>query len=585
MFPDELMAALVIGGAAGVIAVVSPCPSRPTRAIGPPSEATTGSPVASVPRLVGASSSLPTGSRVWVAVPGAVTSAPGLRPTHLSSMVSLPNDTPPGPFRLRVRFEGAVQGQTPFLLFNGMTSARCVRGLATAGKDSVVLNGVGLDSTCPTELVAFASDRAPATSPDPSVAAVLRSGEWRARLRPPDTVVVASWIVSPAADSATLRRRLNNEIGHANGIFEMSGAGIYVRREPGHNRRATSDGWVESANGLGRLLTRGCAVADSIAESGAYRRGVLNLYYVPNIGLDTTAQALGVVCWSWGAHREILFVSYRQAQPLTVGHELSHALGLVTPNVTSGHVGDVGTRFAGYQNNLMRVGVGQPAVLTVGQAYRLQFDSIAWINAPGRRDGAFLRPCQDDAAANAPCPVLGLRNPAEVGAAGFAETPLPAPDTLESLTDWLECHDCWSATLNSVTHWMEQGPDSRQDSVMRIVLEGPGQQRLDQYARSLNALYSQDSAYAERHGDPLPDRAAFVALYLGRYDQMWRTRAALVLGCVVDSSGHVPLRIRSFLESADTSSRLGPEPGVRQSILDALQILGRESACRRLTLR
>ncbi len=490
-----------------------------------------------------------------------------------------------GPVRLRVRFLGAVPGRVPFLLFDGSTGTRCVEDLTLAGRDSVVVSAFGADASCHTQLVAFAPDRAPAAAPTGALDAVRRAGVWRARLRPPDTVVVATWIVAAPADTAALARRLDTQLGFANAILERSGAGIYVRRVPGRQRGGRGTGWIDAGTALGGLLTRGCAVADSIAASTAYRPGALNLYYVPRLGLDAASQDLGFVCWGWGAHREMLFVDHQRGLPLTLGHELGHALGLVTPNATSGHVGDVGTRFAGFERNLMRVGVGQPAVLTVGQAYRLQFDGNAWLNRPARRRDAAARSCQDDASTAVPCPKLGLPAPAAASGVAFAPDAPAPPDRLEDVRDWLDCHDCWGVNLDRATRWMMQGPESRQDSLMRIALEGPGPERLAGYEESLRRLYEQDSAYAAEHGHPLPPRAEFVATYRSRYDALWRTRAALALGCASDSTGQVPVRIREFFQRADTADRRGPAPRLRRSILSAVESLGGRPDCRRLTLR
>lgn len=125
----------------------------------------------------------------------------------------------------------------------------------------------------------------------------------------------------------------------------------------------------------------------------------------------------------WGVNCAADFVPdvvyiYNGSQLATLAHELGHVLGLRIPfpleglPCTWGHTNSIpgympcGSEFR--FGNLMWDGSVKVAHISLGQAFRMNFDSHSWLNRPGAVPERFARACQSNPSVRTyACPKLG----------------------------------------------------------------------------------------------------------------------------------------------------------------------------------
>jgi len=136
-----------------------------------------------------------------------------------------------------------------------------------------------------------------------------------------------------------------------------------------------------------------CALPSDLETSGFYKKGRLNVYYLP---LPFT----GMIC---DDDRNVIFVGLVK-KPATLAHELGHSFSLLGP---FGHSNGA----PGLANdNIMWVRDPAPRDhFSLGQAFRENLDTTSTLNANGVRSGP-VRPCPPDATSvttGGSCPDLG----------------------------------------------------------------------------------------------------------------------------------------------------------------------------------
>jgi hypothetical protein len=290
----------------------------------------------------------------------------------------------------------------PVALFNGWQNGQCrafkvIQQLDAPG--DVAAPGT---PDCRSTVVVFARGYAPTFLTNPQWDA--DDGGLVLRVAPtaPTEIPIRSWVVTNAA--AEPWEFANASLIEASARLKEERAGL-VLVDLGVERVPRSD-YARSA-----VIGSGCGSVDAIrADPGVYVAGAVNVFYVTRItepntdaGItrgETDTGAMGYNCGEFGAP-EIIFIDYNGAYQATLLHELGHTLGFWEPN--GGHLA--------LDGNFMVDG-GQVAggEITLGQVFRMHFDSRSWLN---RRDNLLNRPvvitCQVSLVLDRPCPRLSRK--------------------------------------------------------------------------------------------------------------------------------------------------------------------------------
>ena len=144
---------------------------------------------------------------------------------------------------------------------------------------------------------------------------------------------------------------------------------------------------------------------DSFVEPTNYFRDALNVYVVDSIHGFGTQDGLTCFDQRVGGNpaTNVIFWSLLYHSDATLPHEIGHAFGL--QSLTCGHVKDLIDRpgcDAIQANNLMLQKEAAPAPspwlvrdhFTLGQVYRMNLDSISFLNLAGLRGGRPVKVCQ-----------------------------------------------------------------------------------------------------------------------------------------------------------------------------------------------
>ena len=299
-------------------------------------------------------------------------------------------------FTLEARVKLTAAIGTPVLIASGQDGDECLRHkLVTGTGILVVANGLESASGCRSELVVFSKDReserliAPKWNDSAQPLEVTLSQ----RLGVPLNVVVRSGEKSVAAWA-------KSDVALATAIFNDNRVGM----------RFVAGAIYRNSAAQAELLAKACGGVDELRDAGPplYRPERINVYYVP-VGYYVTWS--GYNCFESGAPN-VIFISQSGSVPTTLAHELGHALNLRN---ASGHT-DAAEGNAGMnsftEENLMYSWAdieGERDHLSIGQAFRMNWDAESWLNEGGVAQPA--RPvidCQDSATVAGPCPKLSL---------------------------------------------------------------------------------------------------------------------------------------------------------------------------------
>lgn len=300
----------------------------------------------------------------------------------------------------------------PVTLFDGYLSSSCRNDLRFQ-TNPVHAGMVYITSGCRSELVIFSRERGTYGLGSPRWelrGATISLGffGWLMRVPVPSSVSlpVAMYVVS-AADVTTKTTALGVAAAQAEDAkiaLETLGSGFTLS--------ATTQ-WIDAAGTTAGTIGDRCSQAPTIAASapslGIYDPDRLNVYLV-KLYESSEFSAVGYDCANFG-HPEIIFIAWAfpGLGPDQLAHELGHALGLRWPN--NGHSDTYGAPFN--NANMMWPPGGYALNLSLGQIYRMNFDSQSWVNRPAvSASRPLLRTCQDVVGGSLPCPALNLFPPA-----------------------------------------------------------------------------------------------------------------------------------------------------------------------------
>lgn len=292
------------------------------------------------------------------------------------------------------------------VIFDGWKDGSCRDDVVCTGRPDIYLGDIDRSKSneCPSqEFVALAPSHPAESGPWPPEVPLFQ--------RQPETVDVAFWLVASEGrqmvevESTAVANALDAVL-----LYNNFATGVNLRFQPPSGTGSHgSFHHVVPGSAEARRIGASCYRADEMASATdvrVYESNALNVYYISLYG---SAQA-GIDCWEHG-HREIMYISYKLGGSLAkLPHEIGHALGLVRPRRWWGHTDGV-PGFPGGETNLMNSGVTDVGGITLGQVYRLNFDSAAWFNRLGQVSGRLFRTCQEDPTLAAPCPKLALSTP------------------------------------------------------------------------------------------------------------------------------------------------------------------------------
>ncbi len=285
------------------------------------------------------------------------------------------------------------------VIFDGWRGTGCVSALVCTGRPEVFLGDIRPDQGCQLqEFVALAPHRAAEGARwVPTAASVAKT---------PDAVDVAFWLVVPADGERTAveSTAVANALDAAD-LYDELATGIALRFTVPDPTGAPSSFHVlvDPKDEIPRSCHQAAEIMAWEKPQRIYEAGKVNVYYVPVYSGGHDA----IDCWQTG-HPEMVFVSTAfGASSAKLSHELGHALGLVKPWADWGHVNEV-SGFPSKTRNLMYMGVAYVNAITLGQIYRLNFDSTSWFHRGKPDPDRLYHNCQDDPLLRYPCPRLDL---------------------------------------------------------------------------------------------------------------------------------------------------------------------------------
>jgi hypothetical protein len=186
---------------------------------------------------------------------------------------------------------------------------------------------------------------------------------------------------------------------HANDWYNTSRAGI--RFEPTTAHRVWNDAAAKAQLGC---ITSGneviCRCTTTLYASPYFVSGRLNVYFVDQV-LYQSSKVMGVTCRDPSSTSNdpqagnVILLSSTQMSLATLGHELGHALSL-------GHTGAAGGSF--YQDangvdlfdpyNLMWIASEESFAFSLGQAFRMNIETLSQLNLNGVRTTGPQRACE-----------------------------------------------------------------------------------------------------------------------------------------------------------------------------------------------
>ena len=289
--------------------------------------------------------------------------------------------------------EGPGREAKRVVLLDGWRAGRCEEDLVCVGATSVALGDVRWDLGCRSQVVVFASGFAP------TVVSPQEGGrEPSVELWPLVTVPIVLRVVSSTSEMQGAVDEAMGDVREANRVFSRFGAGIVLDYG---GRDAIQRVDVDTREGQDIQL--GCSALEAITgpREGPriFEPGTLNVYLTPG---STGWGNPGESCWG---NRQLIFVRRSQDIYGRLPHEVGHALGLTAPH--HGHANEI-EGFGPSAGNLMDAGVTEVTGISLGQAYRMNFDPRGPLQRQARVQSLVDQPCGDDAYTRSPCPPMNL---------------------------------------------------------------------------------------------------------------------------------------------------------------------------------
>ena len=127
-----------------------------------------------------------------------------------------------------------------------------------------------------------------------------------------------------------------------------------------------------------------------------------------------------------------------------------------------------------------------------------------------------------------------------------------ALDVQRTIVNWLECEECNEGELKAVIALGDRavGP------LGEYLRSGPPQQSIDQLTQHLIATYQEKVAIARAPGPSAPPMTQdqTVALYVGNYVRLYKTRAASALGAIGGANARAQLTQSQSQQDTDVAN-------------------------------
>jgi len=142
-------------------------------------------------------------------------------------------------------------------------------------------------------------------------------------------------------------------------------------------------------------------------------------------------------------------------------------------------------------------------------------------------------------------------------------TPTDSAAATEALVEWFECEECEQGELEAVTKY----GGAVVPLLAAVVVRGASPASLELTRRELEKRYDELAAYQKTHPEVklASNKEEFVAMYLGNYNALYRTRAATALGIIGGD------KAKEALEQALERVRRDDERRTIKSALDTLR--------------
>ncbi len=306
----------------------------------------------------------------------------------------------------RVAFYNVHPWDGPTVVYRGWRDGACADPLVASGSPTVSIGDAQTRGECPPELDVFTRFHGAFATTSPVWEPVGGGAtEYRIALPPINRLHVSVWVVRWS--DPTLESRVQWAVFHALAAYLRFRTGQWID---------VKVNYVNSGSPQAGYIGTGCHDALRARTTWApgdnpYVENALNVFVVQTI-LDPDGSAttwMGLTCsYIDAANVAYLSSTFNNA---TLAHEIGHMLGMMAPEDEWGHTNwlDCGGVSCFSTENLMYSDVVAVNELTLGQAYRMNFDARSWLNraavAPARQ---LIRACQSDWLWNWPCPPLTL---------------------------------------------------------------------------------------------------------------------------------------------------------------------------------
>jgi hypothetical protein len=209
-------------------------------------------------------------------------------------------------------------------------------------------------------------------------------------LPPPLTIELQVW--DATGRDSVLDGIVDADIREANDVFRRRRAGIVLERKPGIKVFRPHQPYA---------IKHDCDSVDSILgfEPDPARLNVVYLEGFVDSDDGSPSTARGYACPRHQRPSPVVFLSRKNANDLTLAHEIVHVLGHSSEEFKKS--GGAHTDERGFpSNNLMSRTAGSghdPRTgFSLGQIFRVHLDSRSWVNRAKLRGGAFALTCKDE---------------------------------------------------------------------------------------------------------------------------------------------------------------------------------------------
>ncbi|HEX8151702.1 MAG TPA: hypothetical protein VF698_01195 [Thermoanaerobaculia bacterium] len=286
---------------------------------------------------------------------------------------------PPATLTDNIRLNGNTSSDNAVILADFRRAAGCLDDLVERATTQRSVGSVLANGACNSDVSVFSDDNAMSFEQNVTTWTAGIGDVHTVNLGGMVTVPVTVWLATPG-----VLARAQGDIANANLLYNTNNVGVRFN--------ATFNDVSGNNNAVNAIGTGDCSNTATLATSGFFTAGRLNVYYVN--GAFTGANCI--------PNRNMSFIG-TTANIASLPHEIGHAFSLA-PSGAGGHTNGL----AGFGNNNIMFG-GGPATrdnFSVGQAFRINVANTSQLNINGTRTGP-TRACVP-LTTSAICPALAL---------------------------------------------------------------------------------------------------------------------------------------------------------------------------------